>query len=209
MTRPVQPVVGAQGEAPGTILDYASPGLKKKLRLPSRSILTFYYRERELAVVESVQAKASAIVGLAFAGFVLLWLGVGILTVPKVTGVFGTFWLIEFVLLLLVVHDTWRTTTLTVNGEGVDLRFASPFRRKQYRWAATDFRHAAAYATDLSRHPAIGVLNLSLGASAVRLFDGHEYDQLAQLAAGITQMIYPGATDPLAAIPIARTAENP
>lgn len=198
---PVAPVVpGASPAPPGAILDYASPGLKKKLRLPSRSILTFHVRDHELAVVESVEAKGSAVAGLVFAGFVLLWVAFIMAVSRKTYVVLGPLWLAEFTTLLLVVHDTWRTTILTVTPAGLDLRFATPFRKRAYHWPATDFRHVLAFATDVSKSPPLGVLTLSLGPSTVRLFDGHDHDQLVWLATAIQQALQPTSSIPQSAI---------
>lgn len=176
------------------ILDYASPGLKKQLRLPSRSILTVRTGPAHLRVEEELAAKTGAVVAMGFAVFVLLWLPAPMYSVKAGLFVFGPFWLLELILLVRVAHDTWRKTILDVTPTGIRLTFRSPFRQQDHAWPAERVTSVTAFATETRPSPAVGFLDIRIVASPhVELFRGHEYDQLAFIATGAHHVL--SATD--------------
>jgi hypothetical protein len=119
-----------------TIIDYASPRPRSKLRLPSLSRIVCQVEEDRLIVVEKLEARGVAIGGICFALFMLGYLGVFVIyTSDKMTRpLVGLFWLIEAVLMVLVIHETWRKTVLNVTATDMRLAFTSPVYRKEYRW---------------------------------------------------------------------------
>lgn len=176
------------------ILDYASPGLKKKLALPTQSILTSHVRDDSVIVSEYLDAKAGAITAMVFAAFVLVWLLYVVSIAKSTAAVIIPVWLLEFGVLIKVIHDTWRKTTLEVFGGRVVLRFWAPLRRKAYEWPAAEVTSVTIFATDVVGTP-LGAINILMrDTRQVRLFDGHEYDQLDWLGRQIRRVLATSAS---------------
>jgi hypothetical protein len=187
---PVQP-------QPAIILDYASPRKRVRLRMPAKSHIDLAREPGKVMVIEYLRGKADAIGGIVFAGLMLAYLGLFCLTVRNATWVLGPFWLAEAGVLLLVIHQTWRRTLLTVTAESIDLTFTSPFTTKRYQWPTIDLAvvRAMVTANPNSARP-LGELRIELASGGeVHLFSDHKLSQIDEIVAAIRAI-----TDPVTAM---------
>jgi hypothetical protein len=185
----IHPVSDAPPLPVQPILDYASPGLKRKLALPTTSVLTTHVRDGCVIVTEHLDVKAPAIAAMSFAIFILCWLAFVVWMSHSTAIVIVPVWLFEFALLLRVANDTWRKTILEVLPNRVLLRFSSPFRKRHYEWEAAQVTSVTVFATDFNKQT-LGTMNLLLSSTQdVQLFSGHEYDQLFWLGNEIRSVL--------------------
>jgi hypothetical protein len=174
----------------GPVLDYASPRVRGKIRLPSKSRVEMTLERDEVIVHEWLQAKIAPLIAITIAAFTLLilpatfieqfftyrrmYLGdpVGTaLTAAMVLGVFVS----ETVLMLLVINNTWRRTTLEARRDSLLLQFTSPFKQQRYEWGASDVEDIRLEITtkesDLNR---LGEIEIHIAAQPVaKLFTDH------------------------------------
>ncbi len=184
-------------ERPAPILDYASPQARSRLRLPSRSDLQVTQSPTELRVHETLIGKGGALLALLFALFTL-----ACLMEPVVDAVTSShfrrhlfemsFYLsiavVEVVMMLAVIDNTWRTTTVVVTPQSIMLRFRSPIRGSHlHKWPAEKLQTVAVRHNQIQRRgPAFPELEFDLwGEPQVRLFLGHSVRELQELVAAI------------------------
>ncbi len=191
---------------PGPILDYASPRRRQKVRLPSRSRIVAREEHGEFAIREWLQAKESAYVALAVAGLSLASLAYGMLTECFPFGWKGHFWrsplfgefvilatfsIVEVSVMLLVIRDTWRETTLLGRSEGLLLRLSSPFSRQQFEWNADDIEQIRlVLSSKVSDSNPLAEIEIHVaGKPVAKLFTDHYLKELKPIAAGLLRAI--------------------
>ena len=148
--------------------------------------------------METLSGQAGAVFALLFAAFTFVPL-VFIFTsmgskwprdVPYIVFV-GVVALAELGTMIAVIDNTWRRTTLRVTRDHVALKFWSLLQpTKRYHWPGERFRSASVVAMTLTpRLPPMETLELLLwDAPLVRLFTGHPYYELADLARMINRL---------------------
>jgi hypothetical protein len=181
--------------ASSLILDYASPRKRGRLRLPSRSVLDVVRDEPgRVLVIEKLKGKGEAIGAIAFALFMLAYMG-ALMWAERKHGaqwVLGPFWIIEATLIVLVVHQTWRKTMFEVNVDQVRLRFRSPIWRQAHAWRASDVIDVASVVTGDSRRSRRPVAELrirSVDGGELRLFTDHPQGEIDELASAIRDVL--------------------
>jgi hypothetical protein len=172
-----------------TIIDYASPRPRSKLRLPSRSRIVCQYEPGRLTVVEELKADGGAIAGVVFAALLL--------------GYFGTFsfladgwrgFLVDLIfmapyagLILLVIDRTWRKTVLSVTARELRLMSGSSIHRKNYRWDATNVLDVANWGTaNPPNDTPLSEVRIQISdGEDIRLFTDHRSSEIDELAIAI------------------------
>jgi hypothetical protein len=177
------------------ILDYASPRKRGRLRLPSRSVLDVVRDEPgRVLVIEKLKGKGEAIGAIAFALFMLVYMAALMWAQWKYGAqwVLGPFWIIEAILIVLVVHQTWRKTTFSATGDQIRLNFRSPIWRRAFAWRASDVIDVASVVTGDSRRSRRAVAELRVrfvDGRELRLFTDHPQGEIDELAAAIRDVL--------------------
>ena len=181
------------------ILDYASPRKRLKLRLPARSTLFWQIEPDEILLTETLAAKEGVAWALVFtlviqamtvvstlnglhemrSGTYLLPIGLMLLQVP---------------LMLLIIHQTWRKTLLTVRCNELLLAFTSPLHRRHYKWSGDDIAgivlvETANTQTDM---PLAELLITRCAGGEIRLFTDHPIRAIQRLVAILPPMLRDG-----------------
>ena len=214
---------------PQPILDYASPRPRSKLRLPARSQLDVDLRSAgTLVVTERLVAKRGAIGAIAFA-LVTMVLLVGVTTTSRLPrgrdlamglagarhealvllAIFAVL-AIGIVVMLRVIHETWRRTELRADGVDLVVRFASPFGGKQHAWPARAVESVQAVAGAPPHVDHLAELRIHVaGGQLVHLFTDHPRVGIENLATEVGRALA-GAdarvTSPAAAQPLSGVA---
>jgi hypothetical protein len=172
------------------ILDYASPRKRVKLRLPTRSRIRCDLESNQLTIIETLEGRGGAIGAIIYAIFMLIYLGYVTVTV-RGAGLVGIFWLIEATLLVMVIHQTWRKTMLTVTDTVVCLKFTSPIMRKMYQWPAVQVRDVLAVVTaNTNSGNPLAELRISLeSGQELHLFSDHRAGEIDDLVVGIREAL--------------------
>jgi hypothetical protein len=172
-----------------TIIDYASPRPRSKLRLPSLSRIVCQVEPDRLTVMERLEARGGAIEGICFAIFMLFYLGA---IIPEsrdwsVAVVVGMFWLAEATVMMLVIHQTWRKTLLTAEPAELRLKFTSPLYRKEYRWPAREIVDLKSVVTANAQSvDPLAELRIQISnGQDLRLFTDHRVGQIDDLAVAL------------------------
>src|ERR1700733_68631 len=100
------------------ILDYASPRKRVRLRLPAKSRIRCQISTGRLTIIESLDGQGGAIGAIVFAVFMLIYMGL-LIAFVRGAAPMAILWILEAVVLVMVVHQTWRKTLLTVTAEEV------------------------------------------------------------------------------------------
>jgi hypothetical protein len=174
-----------------SILDYASPRAQGKLRLPARSRLTVNVRERERAVriVETLTGQRGAVAGIAFACFVLIVMISESLAMRRqdraVAGLFAVVGAVEIALIVAIIRETWRTTTVEAGSERLRILFQVPLSRLTIH----ECEAGLVVLVDVVQLPARGPIaqeaHIELTITdhpRVVLFAGHDINELAWIA---------------------------
>jgi hypothetical protein len=176
-----------------TILDYSSPRPRSKLRLPSLSRIVCQIEPNQLVVQEWLQARGSALGGICFALFILAYLGaIAVYSRDRsIAAILMMFWLAEALVMLLLIHQTWRRTLLTVTAAELRLEFTSPFYRKEYRWDASNVADVVAVVTaNAQTFEQLAELRIQISnGQDARLFTDHPAGQIDDLVAAITEAL--------------------
>src|SRR5262245_37389365 len=132
------------------IIDYSNPRLRAPLRLPSRTDLTIEPIPGGVRVVETIAGKASAVGAIGFAIFTMIvlawncWPGVAYCVQHGGTNRLPVFMLLvlaaEAIVLVLVIDQTWCTTTLSANAQAIEFRSASLLRRRRRSWRVAEIK---------------------------------------------------------------------
>jgi len=165
--------------------------------MPVKSHLDLVREPGRMMVIESLRGKDGAIGAIVFAGFMLGYLGLFCIEIRGAAWVLGPFWLAEAVVLVLVIHQTWRRTLLTVTAETIDLKFTSPFMSKPYQWPTIDLSEVL---TKVTANPKsvrpLGELRMQFASGGeVHLFSDHPLKEIDAIAGAIREI-----TDPVTAI---------
>ena len=175
-----------------TILDYSSPRPRSKLRLPSLSRIVCQIEADQLVVQEWLQARGSAFAGICFALFILAYLGtIAVYSRDRpVAAVLMFFWLTEALVMLLVIHQTWRRTLLTVTAAELRLEFTSPFYRKEYRWEAGNVADVVGVVTaNAQTFEQLAELRIQISSGLdVRLFTDPPAGQIDDLVTAVNRV---------------------
>jgi hypothetical protein len=185
-------------DEPSLILDYASPRKRVRLRMPAKSRIDVICEPGQVDVIETLKGKGQAIGGIVFACFVLLVMLKLILTERHGTvWVLGPFWFAEAGVLVLVIHQTWRKTLLSVTAERVQLKFTSPLTSKSYEWPAIDVADVQAVVTanPNSFNPLAELRMRMASGGEVHLFTDHPAREIQELAVAIDRVLEPEPTD--------------
>jgi len=188
------------------IIDYASPASRRSLRLPARSEIRWADGPGFLKITQVLSGREGAIGALLLAGFTFLLMT---LLVHSMLGkwhryfgeiaVLGAFMAAEVILAMLVIHNTWRKTTLSVTPAEMVLEFSGPFAGRQ-RFVFPSEQIAGVSVVD--RPPMLGeaiVAELEIrmwSIPAVHLFAGHPHGTLMAIAGEIGR-VQPMAPPPL------------
>jgi hypothetical protein len=181
-------------ERPQLVLDYASPRPRVKLRLAANSILRHeMVDDGRCVITEALAGKQSAVLGVAFAAFVLGNIPVQLLNEPTLTlkrsgDVLGflCFLAIAMVALSLrIVHNTWRRTVLSADRRRVEVIFTGPLtptRRYSAPPASLEKIEVAAMDADAR----LGELRIApLDGAELHLFTDHPFADVHRLAQSI------------------------
>jgi hypothetical protein len=190
------------------ILDYAAPQSRGRIRLPARSDIILTRDAGFLRIHEVLAGRIGAFFALVFG----LLTGAGIIAtgIAPLMGLHPdrhifdaslcfTVAVGEVLLMFAVIDNTWRTTTLTLTGDEIELRFRSPLRgKKLHRWNAEKLRSAHIRQAPLQiGGPEFAELQLDFWNDApVRLFLGHRLSELQELLTHIHQLQPPAQTPP-------------
>lgn len=190
----------------GPILDYSSPRPQGRVRLPSRSRIEMRTERDGVVISEWLQAKGSVIAVMAIAVFSLVLLGVTasgaftrrmhmedriiLGTVPVAVGI------VEVIVLLMVINNTWRRTTLEARRDSLLLTFTAPFGMERYEWGASQVEEFRVEATTTLEHRnSLGELEIHLaGLPLVKLFTDHPAAELQSMAVRLRQEVGLGVT---------------
>jgi hypothetical protein len=199
--------------APQPILDYASPRPRGKVRLPAQSLLDVRVDVDSVVVIERLTGKFGAIAAVLFSGttvtlllsllwkeiFRAMWRGnIG----PALFGL--TLPAAGYVLIALVINNTWRRTILSANADGVRLRFFAPLGgSRRYAWEADQIEAVrvesndpkAPLGIDLVRSGTLAELQVHpTGGAVAHLFTDHEAFRLVPIAEAVMRAIGRGGT---------------
>jgi hypothetical protein len=184
-------------QQPVLILDYASPRTRTRLRMPSKSVLDVIEEPGGILVVETLSGRAEAVGAIAFGVFMLIYLTILMIALrgQGAGWVLGPFWLAEAVVLILVIHQTWRKTTLIVTDRAVWLRFISPLTRKAYQWPAQMVASVSAVPTaHATAGQALAELAIHLNSGQqICLFTDHPDREIDRLSTTILDVLRPKA----------------
>ncbi|MGB7156889.1 MAG: hypothetical protein WBD40_02415 [Tepidisphaeraceae bacterium] len=183
---------------PQLILDYASPRKRGGVRLPATSKLAVTQDPRgEVRVVETLRGKDQALFGIVFGIAVTL-----IVTVvtsrevlhatrhdPKLIdfllpAILAVLVATMLMLIVLIIRQTWRRTTLTADAERITLEFVAPLMRTWRReWPNADVGEVVVFTTQ-AEADAVRLAELQLRPPGViiHLFTDHRELQLRELA---------------------------
>jgi hypothetical protein len=174
----------SQSDLPGPILDYASPRPNTINRLPAQSILAIRRTDEGAEIVETLSGKGEAIGAIVFAGFVILWINIqaellwksytGEAIFLNVTGA------VMAGLIVLVINNTWRKTSLISRPGALSLTFKSIFQTRHFAWSDEQIQSVAVFAlADRKTGRLLHELRLLTWTdSGARLFTGHSSVEL-------------------------------
>src|SRR5438067_2322708 len=206
---------------PSPILDYASPRPRRKLRLPARSVLDVRVDPDGMGmmIVEKLAGIPQALVGIVFAVFVLLVVGMTSFLSLRTQWVkhhgidppgviLAVLWVVELILLFIVIERTWLRTILTARDRRVILKFISPFNTREHRWPFEEVADLDVVATQ----EAIGMYALAelrfraTDDVPVHLFTDHRADEVVYIRMLLARVL---AQEPAVPAPLAASAAAP
>jgi len=186
------------------ILDYASPRSFSKLRLASRSVISWetgLARRNgisDITITERLEGRSRAVAALIFGGAVVLVLTAHMILADvlfrsrnniRTTPVLAPVAAIVLTVMFLVIRETWRTTILeTIEGE-LRLAFKAALTSPQtYTWNPGEIVEVRLFETDPANY--LGELQiLPKQNEVVRLFIDHHVDQLKQMETALRKAL--------------------
>ncbi len=142
-----------------------------------------------MTVTERLSGRAEAVAAILFALFVLAVMIDVMMSLPALLLVLGAIWLIEASLIVAVIHNTWRTTTLHADSSRITLRFKTPLtRRREISWAVADIEGILVLTTSADGGLAEIEIRPVAGAPA-KLFTDHRQIDLNPIAADLHNVI--------------------
>jgi hypothetical protein len=180
------------------IIDYAAPVPRSRMRLPARSEIRWAQEPGRLVITQVLAGRAGAIAALLLAGFTFVLMSVSVAGMigrwhrnVGLLGILGFLMTAEIVVGLLVIHNTWRRTVLTVTRDELAVETAAPFTKRQ-RFVFGSEQVAAVIVVDSEPTPGQSIvpeLEIRLWSiPPVRLFAGHLRRTLMSIAAAIGQV---------------------
>jgi len=187
----------------GPVLDYASPRTRGRIRLPSQSHLELRPDRDGVVVHEWLAAKGSAVAAIILCGGALVLMAVVYTSeegvhwkrnftsdpLPAAVAALLVLGVIVggFIVLLMVVNNTWRRTMLEARRDGILLTFWSPFATRRLEWNADEIEDIRLEATTGPRdRNHLAELEIHLAAKPlVKLFTDHTVADLTRIAAAL------------------------
>ena len=176
----------------GKILDYASPMMRRPLRLAEKSILTFLTDQDGMQIVETLEGKAKARYAIFFAAGAMAILGLTINGSYKMfsalwmeaMGVYAAFVVGVVTLIIALISSNWQQTILTIGAEHLHLFFTTPFKNRLYKWTWDQVCQArVVQELDPPTQRIKCELQIDLWSHPlVRLFSGHDLRELGLVA---------------------------
>jgi hypothetical protein len=183
-------------DVPGPILDYASRRTRVKVRLPANSVLSISIANGCL-ITETLSGKESAIGAIVFAVFVLaVMIGsvIDSFAFLKRDTVIPLVCLALFIvgLILLIIHNTWRKTILSVRGENLTLHLSAPLiRSKHHAWPTAQVSAIRVVPTDEGGQ--LGEVRMYFQSSGeAHLFTDHPFREVQYMANAIQRALNGG-----------------
>lgn len=178
------------------VLDYASPGVKSRFRMGTRSVLRMSRSDSELRIVESLEDHREAIGAMIFSAITVgMVVAVGcslirdlpetlLMIIPSAILAIG--WLVTA---LAVIDSNWRRTILEITPRRITLRMISPLRRtRTHEWPAENLRSMQLLHRGIGdRGTTFAELEFSFFRENVRLFSGHRADEIAEILRAIRE----------------------
>jgi hypothetical protein len=98
--------------------------------------------------------------------------------------------LAESLVMLLVIHQTWRRTLLTVTAAELRLEFTSPFYRKEYRWEAGNVADVVGVVTANAQSvDPLAELRIQISSGQdLHLFTDHRAGQIDDLVTAVNRV---------------------
>jgi hypothetical protein len=142
-------------QAPASILDYAGPRPRGKdglanTRLPAVSDLRLDFEpDGGVTITETLAGKEMAIIAIAFAAVILVLVACTAIILVKEqkppdyagASVLAVVFVVELVVLIMVISNTWRRTVVQAGPAGLRLDFHVLLRRpKRHHWPADRVR---------------------------------------------------------------------
>lgn len=175
---------------PSPILDYASPRKRGKVRLPAESTLTYDVGEGEVTIVERLRGLGNAYGAIAFAGAILAWDAAWLVTellnrrgnwVP-VALVLSFLCALIVSVLVPVILQTWRRTTLHARDGQLTLSFGSLLGEKRFVWSRDELTMRVAVTFMQDQGPTLGELQLHpSGGRDVLLLTDHRIAEVQKI----------------------------
>lgn len=175
----------------GPILDYASPGIGRALRLVRQSIITFIPIANGVEILESLSGKTQAVVAIVFAGGAVTLLGFTIFADLQhrffylfLTAFYLIYLVVTAWIVIAVIQSNWRRTVLRVTPGKLLLIFKTPFNAIERHWNNEQIRFVSVvHVLDSRTLRTIYELQIEFCSDApARLFTGHGPPELAHIA---------------------------
>jgi hypothetical protein len=172
----------------------------------------------EIVISETLQGREGAVGAIIFSCFTLLVLAGTVVEPngfrrmgPIGLAIPGGLALSELTVMLLVIHQTWRRTLLTVRFEEMLLAFSSPMYRKRYRWTGNDIADMLLVQTannDTPRALAELCITRCVGGE-IHLFTDHPLPEIKSLLELLPPMFREGRGVPMNPVAVVPTPEVP
>jgi hypothetical protein len=159
--------------------------------MPARSRIYLDIQRGRVTVLEKLTGKGEAIGGIVFGIFMLVYMAVFIFRFYGGLVMLGPFWLAEAIVLVMVVHQTWRKTLLVATADGIDLKFSSAFTSRTYRWPAAQVEEVLSMPPpDAPPYLPLAEMRIRLiGGSEVLLFADHPTIEVEQVADAVRAVL--------------------
>jgi hypothetical protein len=188
-------------DVPEQILDYASPMARTPLRMAVRSIIRMYSRADGVEVFETLTGQVQALTAIVFTSCTITLLGFALLGMERPQGFLDYFNPVlacyfvglcgTAVLIVAVIHQNWRKTSLRMSAEDLTLSMETPFKSFVRKWPSTDVRFVHVMQSLNARTQRL-VHDLQIEMSSgqrLQLFSGHEMPELAAIGVEIRRYI--------------------
>jgi len=184
---------------PQLILDYASPRKRGKVRLPANSELKVATEmDGAVKVVETLAGRDIAVMAVIFGLIVAAVASYGAVRETlyllrrrhdvidfSLPAIMVAFALIELVLIVLIIRNTWRRTILLADARQVTLAFSGPLARVWSRaWTSDEVGESQLIPTQAEPDAVrLAELRLQPPGMVINLFTDHREMELAEIAA--------------------------
>jgi hypothetical protein len=186
------------------ILDYASPMERSPLRMAVKSVIRIQSEGKGVGIYETLTGQTQALTAILFTSFTVSLLGIALLgnLRPWTISVFYSGPLIVYfltvcgtaTLVLAVIHQNWRKTTLRVSPERVILIMSTPFRGTMREWPSVDVWHVhVVQSLDQRTQRLVYDLQVMMSSGVnFKLFGGHDPPELNVIAEAVRKYLPTG-----------------